>query len=158
MGSGKTTIGRLVAQMLGWSFVDSDDEIVERTGRTIPEIFAAQGEAGFRALEREVCRALAQRENCVIATGGGMLVDEINRAVMAENGFVVCLDATLKDIQTRLAESAPHERPLFSGDWQALYARRQPAYAAIREHVSTSGKTPEQVAREVVNLWQNKFA
>jgi shikimate kinase len=86
-----------------------------------------------------------------------MLVDEANRALMIASGFVVCLDVTPAEIFMRLsAQEGANQRPLFSGDWQALYQQRQPAYAAIPYHVSTSGKTPEVVAEEIVALWQRE--
>ncbi|MFN8562758.1 MAG: shikimate kinase [Anaerolineae bacterium] len=84
MATGKTTIGRRVALLLDRRFVDADDVIVERGGMSIPQIFATDGEAAFRALEKEVCRDLAAERGLVIATGGGMLVDPDNLARMMD--------------------------------------------------------------------------
>lgn len=158
MGSGKTTVGRIVADLLGWAFIDADEQIEVRVGMTIREIFERYGENGFRLFERIVCQSLAARERAVIATGGGMLVDEANRALMIASGFVVCLDVTPTDIFMRLsAQDGAHQRPLFSGNWQALYQQRQPAYAAVPYHVDTSGKAPEVIAEEIVTLWQREL-
>lgn len=149
MATGKSTIGRRVAALLDRRFVDSDDVIVERAGMSIAQIFAAQGEAGFRALEKEVCRDLAAERGLVIATGGGMLVDPDNRAVMMASGLVVCLDASPDVIRARLARGT--ERPLAS-DWEALYEKRRAAYATIPMHVDTGGKTPDQVTQVIIDL------
>ncbi len=155
MGTGKTTVGRLLAQRLDWAFVDSDNEIVRQAGCSIPQIFASQGEAGFRRLESEVCRELANRTACVIATGGGMLIDAQNRAVMQQTGLVVCLTAPPDEILARLADTPGFaERPLLKGDWRALYAQRLPVYALIPQQVNTSGKTPQQLAEEIETLWR----
>lgn len=152
MGTGKTATGRRVAARLARPFVDTDAEIERRAGRSITAIFAQDGEAAFRRSEARICRFYAAQRGLVVATGGGMLVDESNRAVMLASGFVVCLDASVETIRARLAAAA--DRPLFSGDWPALLARRQPAYAAIPYHVNTDGQTPEAAAEEVLALWQ----
>src|SRR5690349_12571702 len=94
MGTGKTTVGRCVADNLKRRFVDTDDKIVESAGKPIPQIFADDGEAAFRHIERRICRFYAGQRWLVIATGGGMLVDESNLSVMIASGFVVCLNAT----------------------------------------------------------------
>ena len=156
MGSGKSTVGRLIAALMDWPFVDADNEIVARAGLTIPQIFECDGEAGFRRLEREVCRALAQREQVVIATGGGMLVDPDNRATMVESGLVVCLRATPDDVLARVGHD--DNRPMLKGDWRALMARRQAAYDAIPFQIDTTGRPPSDVAQEIVTLWQNQNA
>lgn len=151
MASGKTTVGREVAALLKRRFVDSDDVIVERAGVTIPQIFARDGEAGFRALEKQVCRELATQRGLVIATGGGMLVNLENRAVMLETGLVICLDALADVIRERLTRAT--NRPL-AGDWEALFEKRRASYAAIPHHVDVSDKTPKAIAQEIVNLWR----
>jgi len=156
MGTGKSTIGKLIARRLKWPFVDTDEEIVRRAGMPIPQIFARFGEPHFRQIEREVCRDLAEREQIVIATGGGMLVDPANREVMQASGLVVCLSASPKTLARRLRSDG--SRPLASGDWRALLARRKPAYDAIPYQVDTSGRRPADVAAEIIALWQNHTA
>lgn len=156
MGTGKSTVGKLVARRLGWAFVDADDEIVRRAGMPIPQIFARFGEPHFREIERDVCRDLAGRERTVIATGGGMLVDATNRDIMLVRGLVVCLVASPKTLARRLKNDG--SRPLASGDWRGLLARRKAAYDAIPYQIDTSGRRPAEVASEVISLWQNHSA
>lgn len=150
MGTGKTTVGRLVAQRLGMPFVDTDDEIVRRAGLPIPEIFARYGEAEFRKLERAICSELAADHGQVIATGGGALVNTETRIAVAEGNLLVCLMAAPETVRVRLAD--PSGRPL-AKDWQNLYEKRRAAYAEIPQQVDTSDKTPEQVAEEIIKLW-----
>lgn len=153
MGTGKTTVGQLVADRLGRPFIDTDAEIVHRMGMSVPEIFAKEGEAGFRHIERRLCRFLSAGRGLVIATGGGMLVDAGNRDVMLASGVVVCLTATPEAILERLKDEND-ERPLLRGDWRALLEQRRAAYAAIPIQIDTTGKTPAQVAQEIVDRWQ----
>lgn len=155
MGVGKTTIGREIGVLLERRFVDSDDVIVQRAEATIPQIFARDGETGFRALEKEVCRDLAAQSGLVIATGGGMLIDAENRALMLENGLVVCLDANVETLRRRLSGS--NSRPL-AGDWETLFEQRREAYAAIPLHVDVTNKTPRKIAQEIIALWRSDSA
>jgi len=153
MGTGKSTIGKLLAEKLGRPFMDTDEEIERRVGMTIPEIFQRDGEARFRHIERRMCRFLAAQNGYVISTGGGMLVDESNRDVMLASGFVVCLNAAPEVIAERLkADKA--ERPLLKGDWRGLLDKRRDAYAAIPHQVDTTGKTPDAITDEIIQLWQ----
>ncbi len=153
MATGKTTVGRLVADQLQRPFIDADEEIIRRAGMSIPQIFERDGEAGFRALEKQVCRDLASERGQVIATGGGMLVDAENRHLMQESGFVICLDAPSEVIRARLALVT--DRPL-AGDWAALLDKRRGAYAAIPVHIDTSDRTPEEIAEEIVQRWRSE--
>lgn len=152
MGSGKSTVGQLVADALQRSFVDCDALIVEDAGKSIAQIFADEGEAGFRRLESDVCRRLAAQEELVIATGGGALLNEGNRSALAKRGVLVCLLASPESIRERLAGESG--RPLFDGDWEALYEKRLPAYRGIPHQICTDQKTPQQVAQKVVELWR----
>lgn len=152
MGTGKTTVAQRLAGLLERPFVDTDAEIERRAGRSIAAIFAEDGEAAFRRREARLCRFLAGQRGLVIATGGGMLVDPGNRAVMLASGFVVCLNASVDAIRQRLAGETG--RPLFQGDWEALLGRRQAAYAEIPHQINTDGQSPEAVAEEVLALWR----
>ncbi len=154
MATGKTTVGQQVARLTGRPFIDSDDEIIRRAGMSIPQIFERDGEAGFRALERQICFDLASSRRLVIATGGGMLVDAENRKRMMATSFVICLDAPSDVIGARLV--ATKDRPL-AGDWAALLDKRRSAYEAIPTHINTSNKTPDEIAREIVALWQTEY-
>lgn len=151
-GSGKTTVGQTLAAQLGRTFIDADVLIAERTGRTIPEIFAEQGEAGFRRIEAEVCAELGARDNLVIAPGGGALLSEANRRMLEKNGVVFCLRADAATLLARL--SAAGNRPLLAGPnpaekLNALLAARRTLYDSFPEQVSTTDKTPAQVAQEI---------
>lgn len=150
MGTGKSAVGQIIAQRLDRPYVDTDDFIVKGAGRSIADIFAKDGEPAFRYMERRACRFFAGQRGLVISTGGGMLVDASNLAVMLASGLVVCLNASADTIRQRLV--AQTGRPLFAGDWEALLEKRRPAYAAIPHQINTDGKTPEQVAEEVIAL------
>ncbi|MDD9956166.1 MAG: shikimate kinase [Anaerolineaceae bacterium] len=152
MGSGKSTVGRLVAEALQRDFVDSDDLIVERAGKSIAQMFAEEGEEGFRGLESSVCQHLATQDDLVIATGGGALLDEVNRSALERGGILICLLASPAEIHRRL--SGESGRPLFNGNWEALYQERLPAYQGIAHRINTDGKTPLEVAQKVVKLWR----
>lgn len=153
MGTGKSTVGHLVAERLGRLFLDTDAVIEERVGKPIPQIFKQHGEPAFRALERQLVIELAQHRGLVVATGGGMLIDAANRALMLESGFVVCLDAPLHVLEMRLRRN--DNRPL-AVNWRELYQQRRAAYAAIPVHVDTNGRTPKQSADEIIRLWKEQ--
>jgi shikimate kinase len=154
MGTGKTTVGRLLAERLDYAFVDTDTLIEQRHG-PIPEIFAAQGEAAFRAIERRLAVELAERCRHVISTGGGMLVDDVSADALARSGDVFCLIATPEEILERVATDASRaERPLLAVDDPGrrigeLLAERSDAYARFTQ-VVTSGRRPAEVADAVI--------
>lgn len=154
MGTGKSSVARVLAARLGWRFVDSDARIVERARMSIPEIFARHGEARFRQLEREIAPQLAALPKVVIATGGGMLTQRTNLEAFEAHGMVVCLNATPEAILARVGHDP--NRPLLKGDWRALLESRKAAYAAIPFQVDTSGKSVEEVADEVLRLWKSE--
>jgi 3-dehydroquinate synthase len=159
-GSGKSTIAKIVGEMLQWPFCDLDDLIVERSGTPIPIIFQQQGEAGFRVLESEALHAASTAERFVIATGGGTVTRPENRNFMADKGWIICLEAQaqtlLARIQHQLKESDPRAiRPMLDAIYpldqiRALKHTRQPVYSLADWTVHTDRLTSEQVAAEIV--------
>ena len=143
MGSGKTTMGRTLARHLGKVFVDSDEEIQKRTGVTIPHIFDIEGEAGFRQRESAAISDLVGRDNMVLATGGGAILAEQNRAMLQQNGIVVYLKASVHDLWQRTRHD--RSRPLLqTADPHAkltgLFQQRDPLYRQVADIVIQSGK------------------
>jgi shikimate kinase len=143
MGSGKTTMGRTLAKHLDKTFVDSDEEIQKRTGVTIPHIFDVEGEAGFRQRETAVIADLVGGENMVLATGGGAVLAEQNRAILRQNGIVIYLKANVHDLWQRTRHD--RNRPLLqTGDPYAklteLFQQRDPLYRDVADIVIQSGK------------------
>lgn len=151
MGTGKTTVGSVVAHALGWRFVDTDEEIERRFRQRIPDIFLHHGEQGFRRYESIIVQSVAAGQGQVIATGGGTLVDAHNFRLMQASGLLICLTADADVIEQRLGRG--EGRPLAS-NWRDLLTARAPVYAALPHHIDTSKLAPEQAAQEVVQLWQ----
>ncbi len=153
-GTGKSTVGRLLGARLDRPACDLDALMVERTGRTIADIFANDGEAAFRQLESEVLRTAAERaDGPIIATGGGVPTIAANRETMAAHGWVIALEASPEAIYQRLRDTV-EVRPLLQAaeppeHIRTLKASRQPVYALAHWTVHTERLTPEQVAEEV---------
>ncbi len=114
MGTGKTTVGQILAEQLGRTFVDTDAVIAQDQGMTIEAIFAEQGEESFRLMEADLAAELGRESDLVVATGGGMIVNLANRAALMANGFLVCLTARDDIIAARLEQATG--RPL-ADDW-----------------------------------------
>lgn len=154
MGTGKTTVGRVLADELGYEFVDTD-ALIEAEHGPIPQIFAEHGEGTFRRLERDLAAELATRAGLVVSTGGRMLVDPANADVLASTGDIVCLTATVDTIVQRVGPTASTRPLLAGGDVRArvaeLLAERASAYARF-EHVATDGRSPRQIAGDIVTL------
>lgn len=129
MGCGKSTVGWLLASRLSCPLLDLDDAIVAHEGRSIPEIFAASGDAGFRLCETAALRRACAGAPCVVATGGGIITREENIALMRENGFVVWLNRPLEDM---IADVRQDTRPNLAGDkeerMRTLFAAREARY------------------------------
>ena len=153
-GSGKTTVGRLVAQRLGYLFIDLDWAIVLRTGLSIPELFRQQGEQAFREYERILCRVLGASQGLVLATGGGALVDARNRAAVA-GGCVVCLHCAEEELLHRL-EGCQDRPMLWAGDpperLRALLRSRRQAYAELPHPLDVTQRSPAEIAEEVAAI------
>lgn len=155
MGAGKTTIGRQIARELNLPFEDSDRVIEERTGITISLIFSQEGEAGFRAREKNVIHELTARSGIVLATGGGAVIDSENRQLLSARGFVVYLRAPVAVLVARTAHD--HRRPLLqdSKDRQARFQQlleiRDPLYREIAHLILDTGvNSVRRVVRELL--------
>lgn len=159
MGSGKSSVGRVLADSLGRPFVDTDEEIEALAGMPIPQLFATQGEAAFRALETHVItRAVTRAENQVIATGGGAVVGPVNRLALREGGTVFWLDASPQELFNRAQAQGLEGRPLLTGAdplgrLGALLEARRGYYGETAHHrIETTGKTPHEVAGAVLEI------
>jgi shikimate kinase len=142
MGAGKTSVGRRLARRLGKSFYDCDEEIEHATGVKIPVIFEIEGEAGFRAREAKMLAELAVRSEIVLATGGGAVLSEDNRKLLAGNGIVVYLRAGAADLCQRTRHD--RNRPLLQTDeplarLEQLFAERDPLYRSIADIIVDTG-------------------
>jgi shikimate kinase len=153
MGSGKSTVGRIVADALGLAFVDLDAEVVSVQGRTIPEIFAAQGESAFRVAESAALEQLFRAESTVVACGGGVVLDDANRSLLKRLGTVVYLQVSAEEAIARIGDTSG--RPLLAGGGvamaSALLRSREALYEATADlSVTTVCRTPREVADAVV--------
>lgn len=154
MGVGKSTVGRLLSGRLGWRYVDSDEEVERRAGRTIAEIWQADGEAAFRAEEaRVLATILASSDPTVVAMGGGTVGPAANRALIRESGaLVVWIRASVEVLVDRLGDGAG--RPLLGGDPAEAIARldaeRRPIYGGLADViVDGDGLAPSDIAARI---------
>jgi shikimate kinase len=154
MGAGKTTVGKQLAKQFGMDFVDSDHEIEERTGVSITTIFDIEGEEGFRKRETRMLKDLCERENIVMATGGGAILSEENRKMLRRAGTVIYLNASL-DAQVNRTRNRK-SRPLLTEDdpreqLRELMTVREPLYRQEADVIVESGdRSVSNVTREIV--------
>lgn len=153
MGSGKTTVGRLLAKHLGYGFVDTDDVIVQAAGKSINQLFAESGEAAFRQLESDVLSQVCAFTKLTIATGGGVVMRQENWSYL-HHGLIVWLDAPVELLYSRLQEDTT--RPLLhdvdpQGKLRSLLEQRQPLYSQADLRISiTEGETAEEIVARVM--------
>jgi shikimate kinase len=145
MGSGKTTVGKLLAKANSLTFYDSDHEIERRTGVKIPLVFELEGETGFRKREAQVIAELTSRQNIVLATGGGAVLLEANRQALTKNGTVIYLCASVNELCHRTR--GDRNRPLLQTNdprakFEALLAQRDPLYREVADMVVETGGQP----------------
>ncbi len=152
MAAGKTSVGRCLAAHQGVPFFDLDELVVERTGVSIAALFAREGEEAFRRIERRLLQAYSWPQGCVVATGGGCLVEADSMAWARQRGTVVWLDLPFDTIRRRVGEHSGRERPLFADPAEAeiLYATRREAYSRADLHVALDGaENPGEVALRI---------
>jgi shikimate kinase len=153
MGTGKTTVGKLLAARLGYEFVDTD-AVIESCHGPIPDIFATQGEEQFRELESGIARELATQSGLVVATGGRLMLDPDNAARLGETGRVFCLVASAEEVLRRVGDDEGLERPLLAVTDRLrhivkLLAEREAGYRQF-EQIDTEGRSPEEIVADLV--------
>jgi shikimate kinase len=154
MGSGKSTVGRLLAHRIGWSFFDTDDEIEAAEQTTISEIFASRGEAEFRRIEAQILRQhvswIERGRPAILALGGGAFMDPANRELVMSHGIAIWLDCPLDVVRRRVAQAA--HRPLARDpeSFTALYHARRDTYAAADIHVAAGGDDPAAAVEAIL--------
>lgn len=151
MGTGKSSVGKRLAKILGWSFIDTDVEIERLTGLSVSEIFRRHGETRFRSEERLLVRRLKEQVNCVIATGGGTVLNPLNWEELAQSGVMVTLYAPLDEIYERIGYR--NDRPLLRGDREEIeerWAKRQPIYRQADLIIDTTDMGIDEVVQEII--------
>ncbi len=159
-GCGKSAVGRLVAERLGWAYVDTDEQIAAEAGKSISEIFAEDGEPAFRALESAAVARVVRGAEQVISVGGGAVLRDANRRALKAAGVCVWLTASAEELDRRVAGDPQSAalRPALTAhggldEVRALLASRAPLYASMADHVvATDGRTIAQVAEAVLAL------
>ncbi len=162
MASGKSAVGRRLAERLEREFIDLDELIVSRIGLSIPEIFLQQGETAFRSIESDLCRELSQRDGLVISTGGGTFVSPANRALFQSNSLIVRLHCSVEETLRRLDVEGAPGRPLLNvsdrlAEINRLLAARESAYAAIPWQIDTTAHGVEEIVEQMLPIVQSVY-
>ena len=156
MGSGKSTVGKIISDELFLNFFDTDEEIENRTGASIDWIFDLEGEEGFRKRESGILEEMVQKNSVVLSTGGGIILSENNRELLSSRGTVFYLATPISVQLERTAKDK--DRPLLkNGDpgqiLQELHEKRKNLYKSVSDHiVETENKSSQEVASEIINL------
>jgi len=156
MGSGKTTLGKILSKKLDKIFYDSDQVIEEKLGVDVPMIFEYEGEEGFREREKDILKVLVSKKNIVLATGGGIILSKSNRDLLSENGIVIYLKSNQKDLILRMKKDKT--RPLLKNGnieliIKKLCKQREPLYEEIADfEIITKNKRIHEVVNEIVRI------
>tara|TARA_B100000035_G_scaffold150315_1_gene128111 strand:+ start:886 stop:1398 length:513 start_codon:yes stop_codon:yes gene_type:complete len=156
MGSGKTTLGKILSKKLDKIFFDSDQVIEEKLGVDVTMIFDYEGEAGFREREKEILKELVSKKNIVLATGGGAVISESNRNLLSENGTVIYLKSNYKDLILRMKNDKT--RPLLKENnietiIKKLCKDREPLYKSISDYeIATKNKRIPEIIDEIIRV------
>ncbi len=155
MGTGKTTVGKLLAVSLKKKFLEMDEAIEQRDGRSIADIFSGKGEAYFRKIEKDILKEISQNKNLVVSCGGGVVMDKENLDILNRTGVTICLQAGAEIIYGRVRNEKM--RPLLNvSDPQAkieeLLTLREPFYRQVRLRLDTGRSSPSQVVEEITRI------
>ncbi|MBR4290920.1 MAG: shikimate kinase [Oscillospiraceae bacterium] len=150
-GCGKSTVGRIIAGKTGRRFADADDEIVNLARKTIPEIFAQDGEEFFRSLEAKVLEELGKQSGLVIATGGGCVTKKRNYGLLHQNGAIFWIQKNISDLPTNGRPLSQHDR------LEQMYRIREPLYEQFRDWIICNDSTPEDVAEQILHIVGGKY-
>ncbi|MHA1731403.1 MAG: shikimate kinase [Promethearchaeota archaeon] len=161
MGTGKTTLGAMVAERLGKLFVETDEIITRAAGKSIPSIFAEDGETRFRELEIQACKEAAGMRDAVVSCGGGVVLNFINLMYLRETSVVVCLDASPEVIYERIMAEGKEKRPLLAkpnpmAEIKRILDFRAPLYERASEfHVDTDSLSPAEVVGKIIKIYDD---
>ena len=155
MGTGKTVVGEILAKRLAKEFIEMDTVIEEKEGSEIVDIFAKQGQAYFRSLEKELLGELSKREDSVISCGGGLVCDQENLKLLKETGVVFALRASVSTIYQRTKDHS--HRPILNVDnsqekIKQLLAKRAPCYVQAQHSIDTDNLSPEEIADKIIAI------
>lgn len=161
MGTGKTTVGKILAQRLGYRFMDTDSMIEKRTGMTVSDMFDHHGEQFFRDQEKQLVKEIAEQQGWVIATGGGLVMQSPNVETLNRCGWILCLTASPDEILDRISRQG-NQRPLLNtssprNEITRLLEMRNPVYNQFPQF-TTSGKTPDMIAEQILKEFRVHFS
>jgi len=155
MGTGKSTVGKEVSERLNREFLDTDKIIEKDEGRTISEIFKENGEIYFRQLEKELVKEIAEKSNLVIATGGGMLLNQDNLSLMSRTGYIFYLYADIDRLINRIGNGK--NRPMATeknrDEIIKLYESRVDCYNILPNRIDTTGRQPSEIAEKIISMY-----
>ena len=159
MGTGKTIIGEKLAKKLNMNFIELDKAIEEKAGKSIPDIFEQDGEIRFREWEIQLCKETSEKENIVVACGGGVVLNKINIDYFKRNGLIFCLEATPDVILERTIKDGKEKRPLLNnsdpkGTITKLLEFRTPFYNAATDHRINTDKNIDQIIEEIIKIFK----